>query len=219
MLDKKSTLILTLLLGFIVSLLPANVKAHPVAFKGSTSIMGWSSAKSTEFVLGHSFTSYASFGVRALRLETRDDERTYYIPQFGFLLKRWNELESQANVYFVIGHGGEIKNRSFKDTSSLKFETDWESRKYYISFAQSALIDHKHSNRNIYHSKLRAGFAPYLAEFNELNSWFILEANHMNKGMSDFEITPLIRLFYKNILIESGSSFKGDLQFNFMVHY
>jgi hypothetical protein len=66
---------------------------------------------------------------------------------------------------------------------------------------------------------LRAGFAPYLAEFNELNAWFILEANHMNKGMSDVEITPLIRLFYKNILIESGSSFKGDVQFNFMVHY
>ena len=212
----KKCIILSIIASGLISM---NALAHPVSFKGSTSFMGWSSAKSTEFVLGHSFTSYASFGVRALRLETRDDERTYYIPQVGFLLKRWNELASQANVYLVIGHGGEIKNRSFKDTSSLKFETDWESRKYYISFAQSALIDHKNDQRSIHHSKLRAGFAPYLAEFNELNSWLILEANHMNKADRDLEITPLIRLFYKNVLIETGSSFQGDLQFNFMVHY
>ena len=214
MLDKKISL-----LTMLFSLMAFNLEAHPVAFKGSTSIMGWSSSQSTEFILAHSFSSYASFGVRAMRLKTIEEERTYYIPQFGFLLKRWNELDSQANLYLVIGHGGEVKKRSFKDVTQLKVETDWESRKFYISFAQSALIDHKKTSRTIHHSKLRAGFAPYLAEFNELNSWFILEANHMNKAQRDIELTPLIRLFYKNVLIEAGSSFQGDVQFNFMVHY
>ena len=209
----------TILLLMLFGVLFYKAEAHPVAFKGSTSLMGWSSAKSTEFVLGHSFSSSASFSIKALRLTTREEERTYYIPQLGFLLKRWNELNSQANLYLIIGHGGEIKNKSLKDTSSLKVEADWESRELYISFSQSALIDHKRSYRNIYHSKLRAGFAPYLAEFNELNAWFILEANHMNKANMDLDIIPLVRLFYKNILIETGSSIKGDLQFNFMAHY
>ena len=202
-----------------LSILFTQAQAHPVAFAGSYSIMTWNSKDMSDWMLTHSFTSKYSLSARYLRLQTVDGERTFYMPQLNFLLKRWNELDSQANIYLTLGHGGEKINSSFKDTSTLALETDWESRKYYVSFKQDAFISHKNSGKNIYQTKLRAGFAPYLAEFNELNSWFILEASRSNKDEKDFKLVPIIRFFYHNVLTEFGVSSRGDSQFNLMVHF
>lgn len=202
-----------------LSILGTKAEAHPVAFAGSYSIMTWNSKEMSDWMFTHSFTSNYSLTARYLRLDTPDGERTFYIPQFNYLLKRWNELDSQANIYLSAGHGGEKVNSSFKNTSSAAIEADWESRKYYVSFREDAIFSHENSDRNIYQTKVRAGFAPYLAEFNEINTWFILQADTSNKMDKDFKLTPFIRLFYHNVLTEFGVSSKGDAQFNFMVHF
>ena len=215
----KFLTLMSLIFAFL-SLNPSTSEAHPVAFAGSYSLMGWNSKEMSDWMFTHSFTSNYSLSARKLRLETRDGERLFYLPQLNFLLKRWNELDSQANVYLSLGHGGEKVNRSFKDTSLLGLETDWESRKYYISFKEEVAISHRNNDLNIYQTKLRAGFAPYLAEFNELNSWFILQLEHSNKASENgIKVTPLIRTFYSNVLMEFGASQKGEAQFNFMVHF
>ncbi|AUN97279.1 hypothetical protein DOM21_15260 [Bacteriovorax stolpii] len=193
--------------------------AHPVAYAGSTSIMTWNSKEMSDWMLTHSYTSKFSLAARYLRMDTRDGERTFYMPQVNYLLKRWNELDSQANIYLSLGHGGEKVNSSFKNTTGAALEADWESRKYYVSFREDVLLSHKDSKRNIYQTKVRAGFAPYLAEFNEMNAWFILQADKSNKMTDEYKLTPFIRLFYHNILLEFGSTMKGDSQFNFMVHF
>ena len=202
-----------------LSILSSKAQAHPVAFAGSYSIMTWNSKEMSDWMLTYSFTSKYSLTARYLRLQTNEGERTFYMPQLSFLLKRWNELNSQANVYLTVGHGGEKINSSLKNTSAIAFETDWESRKYYVSFREDALVSHKNSDKNIYQSKLRAGFAPYLAEFDQLNAWFILQAEASNIMDRDFKLTPFIRFFYQNVLTEFGVSSKGDAQFNLMVHF
>lgn len=202
-----------------LSILGGKAEAHPVAYAESYSLMTWNSKEMNDWMLTYSFTSKYSLTARYLRLDTKEGERTFYIPQFNYLVKRWNELDSQANVYLSAGHGGEKVNTSFKSASSAALEADWESRKYYISFREDATISHQNSDRNIYQTKVRAGFAPYLAEFNEINAWFILQADTSNKMKEDFKLTPVIRLFYHNILTEFGVSSKGDALFNFMVHF
>lgn len=198
-------------------------KAHPVAYAGSYSLMTWNNADMSEWMLSYSFTSNYSLGGKYVRLETKEGERTFYVPQLTFLLKRWNELASQGNLYLALGHGTEVVERDgskkTQSASVLSLDADWESRKYYVSFKHEATLDHRNSARNIYATKLRAGFAPYLAEFDELNGWFILQVDSSNKSKKDYMLTPLIRLFYKNILLEFGSSMKGDSQLNFMVHF
>ena len=194
-------------------------QAHPVAFAGSYSLMTWNSKEMSDWMFVHSFTSRYAMAARYLRIETKDGERTFYMPQLNFLLKRWNELDSQANVYLSIGHGGEKVKTSLKDTSIVAIEADWESRKYYVSFKEEALLSYKKSGQSIYTTKVRAGFAPYLAEFNEINSWFILQAEKTNKAVDNYTLTPFIRLFYHNVLTEFGVSSKGNAQFNFMVHF
>ncbi len=193
--------------------------AHPVAYEGSYSLMAWNSKEMSDWMFTHSFTAKNSLSMRYQRIKTFEGERTFYFPHVNFLLKRWNELESQANVYLSVGHGGEKVNSSFKDTSFLAVEADWESRKYYVSAREEILLAHRNSSQNIYQSRLRAGFAPYLAGFEELNSWFILQFEKSNNSIDEFTVTPLIRLFYKNVLIETGVNQKGDSQFNFMVHF
>ncbi len=197
----------------------SSIYAHPVAYAGSNSIMTWNSQSMSDWMLTHTFESTYSLSARYQRIETIEGERTFYIPHLNFLLKRWNELDSQANVYLSMGHGGEKVNHSLKDTSFLAFETDWESRKYYVSFREEALMTYKKRASNLYMSKVRMGFAPYLAEFNELNSWFILEAIKQNKNKDSFMLTPFVRLFYRNVLVELGVSQKGESQFNFMIHF
>ena len=210
-----------LVIGLYLSAITYSSKseAHPVAFAGSYSIMTWNSKEMSDWMFTHSFTSRYSLSARSLRLKTQDGEREFYLPQLNFLLKRWNELDSQANIYLSLGHGGEKVNKSLKDTSVLGLDVDWESRKYYVSFKEEVVLSHRNNDLNIYQTKFRAGFAPYLAEFNELNSWFILQLDHSNKVEESIKITPLIRLFYQNILLEFGASQKGDSQFNFMVHF
>ena len=205
--------------SLFLSIFVGNAHAHPVAYAGSSSIMTWNSKEMSDWMFTHSFTSKFSLAARYLRMDTRDGERTFYIPQANFLLKRWNELDSQANIYLSLGHGGEKINSSFKNTTGAALEADWESRKYYVSFREDVLLSHKDSKRNIYQTKVRAGFAPYLAEFNEINAWFILQADKSNKMIDEYKLTPFIRIFYHNILMEFGSTMKGDSQFNFMVHF
>lgn len=202
-----------------LSILGSKAEAHPVAFAGSYSIMTWNSKEMSDWMLTHSFTSKTSLAARYLRLQTPEGERTFYMPQVNFLLKRWNELDSQANIYLSVGHGVEKIKSSYKNTSGAAIEADWESRKYYVSFREDVLISHKDSRKNIYQSKARAGFAPYLAEFDELNTWFILQADTSNKMDKDFKLTPFVRFFYHNVLTEFGVSSKGDAQFNLMVHF
>ncbi len=204
---------------FFSFILVTKVEAHPVAFKGSYSIMTWNSKGMSDWMFTHSFTSQFSGTARYLRLETKDGERTFYTPQVSYLLKRWNELDSQANVYLSAGHGVEKFSKKYKSVSTAAIEADWESRKYYISFREDALISHNNSSNNIYQTKFRMGFAPYLAKFDEINAWFILQADNNNKREKEFELTPFIRLFYHNVLTEFGVSSKGDAQFNFMVHF
>lgn len=213
---QPKSFLLTLLLGLSISF-PA--WSHPVAYKGSYSIMTWNNPEMTDWMFTHSFTSQHSVSLHYLRNHTKDGEREFFLPAVNFLAKRWNELNSQANLYLTVGHGGEKVGTSFKDTSILALETDWESREYYVSFKQEALLANRDSSKNIYTSRLRGGFAPYIASFEEINSWFILQLEKSNKSMTEYTLTPLIRMFYKNVLIETGVSHKGEAQFNFMVHF
>ena len=206
--------------GVFLSLFRSPIaEAHPVAFAGSYSIMTWNSKDMSDWMFTHSFTANWSLSARYSRVGTKEGERTFYLPQVNYLLKRWNELDSQANIYLSAGHGGEKINSSYENITALAMEADWESRKYYVSFKEEVLMAHKNSDKNIYQTKLRAGFAPYQAQFDEINSWFILQADKSSKSEAEFKLTPFIRFFYRNVLTEFGVSSKGDAQFNFMVHF
>ena len=68
---------------------------------------------------------------------------------------------------------------------------------------------------------VRVGMAPYVAAFEDLHSWLILEWVRQDFG-DEFlleDTTPLFEIFYRNVLFEIGQSFNGFTKFNYIVHF
>ena len=66
------------------------------------------------------------------------------------------------------------------------------------------------------HTKLRLGFAPFLADYSDLNVWFVTQFTKHNDETT--ETTQYMRFYMKNVLWEVGADFNGGFSFNFMIH-
>jgi len=200
-------------------LLSSFAQAHPVSYKDAIGLMSYNNPEMNEILLTYSLTPY--FAVAGTYL--RDSKSEFYIPRVNFLLKRWNNEDSQGNVYLSGGAGYEKFASKNYGVNLVEFVADWESRKYYIYF------DHLYLNRNndqnsllperdYNHSKLRVGTAPFLADYADLNVWLILQGEkHLSE--SNIEMTQFLRFYMKNTLWEVGARFDGGWAFNYMVHF
>jgi hypothetical protein len=192
------------------------VQAHPVSYQGATSLMSYNKPDENELLLTYSFKSYLAAGLYYFK----EGNVNYSLPRINYLAKRWNNEDSQGNIYLSGGYGAE---RSYDETKGVGFasvDVDWESRKYYTAAAYSRFFrDNSGAQpRPDYEMiKLRAGIAPYLAEYGDINAWFILQAEKQND--SSTQLTQFIRLFYRNVLVELGAGFNGEWAFNYMVHF
>lgn len=208
---RKTLMVLGIL--FWTTLSPA----HPVSFQGAWGLMSYNQETERELTLNYSFRS--SFAGAASFYKFNNTVEAY-IPRVNFLLKRWNNDDSQGNIYLSVGYGVE---KSFNESSGLgltEVDADWESRKYYFA-AQYAQFFRNSSDLvprdDFRRSKGRIGFAPYLAEYTDLNTWFILQVE--KKEDLDPEMTQFVRLFYRNVLLELGAPLNGGWAFNFMSHF
>lgn len=191
--------------------------AHPVSYKDAIGIMSYNNSKMNEILLTYSLNP--KFAVAATYL--RDSESEFYIPRINFLLKRWNNDDSQGNIYFSAGNGYEKFNSNNYNVRLGELIADWENRKYYTYFEhlylnrdndQNTLIP----NKNYNHSKARLGFAPFLADYSDLNVWYIFQVEKHNT--ESVQSTQFLRFFMKNVLWEIGAGFDGSMTFNFMIH-
>jgi len=65
----------------------------------------------------------------------------------------------------------------------------------------------------------RVGFAPYLANYDDVNTWFMLQVdNHPAKNQT-LVITPLVRFFYKTTLVEAGYSSNHHVMANWILQF
>jgi hypothetical protein len=91
-------------------------------------------------------------------------------------------------------------------------EADWETRVLYSSF--------KHYQfQNVAMTQARLGFSPRTAPFEDLQTWFMVQAMVIRDIRDEVLVTPMLRFFYHNVLWELGSSTRGDWMLNLMVHY
>lgn len=134
--------------------------------------------------------------------------------QYTKVLGRWNQDDSQGNLYFTAGGGGaEIKDR-FRSGAMAGIEADWENRRFYTFYKNSLTkIDGQITE---FREQARLGIAPYLGGYDDLNTWFIFQLDHTPQERKNFVATPLIRFFYDTYLIEFGISTNKTALFNFM---
>ncbi len=209
----KSKEFLPLAFLALVCLGAGRAQAHPVAYKGATEFMTELDGRSSRHMITHSPTPYLGLGPA---LEIFDNEHSAISGQIGWLAKRWNMPRSQGNLY-LIGNLGQLKTASsgWETLGSLGVQADWEDRNYYLLGESTFIRSSGDFKKDRW--KVRAGFAPYLGEFRELNTWFIFELNGEYNAATRPRATPFLRFYYRNVLWEIGSSLQGDFLFNFML--
>lgn len=207
----KYIIYLTVMLNAAVTL------AHPVSFKDATAVMTWNQSFMTDNWITYSFHPRMAVAARTMRLEMPEGRMDYYAPQFDFLVKRWNETNSQANIYIYGSYGVANFLNQTDRAFQLGMEVDAESRKHYISVQYDKMWTPIGPDMDII--KARVGIAPYEAEFNEVASWFMIQYQRHPLLLKENVVTPLVRIFYKSFLFEGGVSTDGDWMTNFMFHF
>ena len=187
---------------FFFLLFPTLVFAHPVTFKGGSEIAVQTNPNMQKYNYTYSFSKDMALGYSYFKAH-----KEYNLLEANYLVKRFNELGSQSNIYTGLQSGLDIDNQ-FKMGAMV--EADWESRVYYISGKYNYL------DQNM--TKFRLGYAPYLASYDGFHTWLMVE--HIYMSQENFnDVSPLVRLFYDQYLLEVGYSFKGNVLVNFMVHF
>ena len=191
--------------------------SHPVPYQGAVGVMTWNQPLLSDDWITYSFRHDVAIAARHMRVDMPDGRMHFYAPQLDYLVKRWNMPDAQANIYVYGAYGATTFLNRTRAAGLAGLEADAESRKFYVSAKYEKMWSSLGSN--FYHSSFRVGAAPYEAEFNEIASWFMLQYDYHPQLSKKFEVTPLVRLFYRSVLLEVGVSTRADWMLNFMFHF
>ncbi len=191
------------------------VQARPVSYPGGITGMTMNNGSMNSLHLHYSPTAKYSLGYKLERW--RDGGYTINALQMNNLLKRWNEPESQANLYLKSGIGAVHKDGETDPAVFTGLATDWENRRFFVfyenRYTEAGDID------DFYMQTARAGVAPYIGEYGDLHTWLMLQVDHQPEAKDKVTVTPLIRFFKGVHLLEAGMNNQGELLFNYVIRY
>lgn len=195
--------------------------ARPVSYKDSWTFITNNDDDSDSLYIHYSPEADYSVGVKSEYF--RDRKYVVNIGQLNLLVKRWNMQGSQANVYIKSGVGGAVSADSSKNVRGAPalmaaFASDWETRRYYLSYEAQIMyageIDFRFSQKG------RAGIAPYIGEYGDIHTWIMAEVRYEPTRKNDkFMVTPLLRFFKDSVLVEIGADYKGSVMFNCAMYF
>ncbi len=168
------------------------------------------------FELYQSYSARTAWGFHAMRFEDDQDE-IFAAIQHNWLLKRWNLPSAQANIYTGIGAGAAWQEEGDTGPAGIGFfRADYETRRVYAA-CDAKLAASPEVSRSIFSAE--AGIAPYKAEFDQINTWFIFQAGHVTAMDDTFELIPKVRFFKGPYFLELGSTLRGRPVASFMIHF
>lgn len=187
-----------------------SAQARPVSYAGGWMAMTMNDGMENSNLLSYSPTARDAIGVRSDYL--RDDDAWMHAINYNRLLKRWNEADSQANIYMLSGAGVATRGDTRGAVGWLGMEADWESRRYYVGYENrvigSGVVEESFMQR------ARVGVAPYIANYDGWHPWLMLQVDHRPGNDNELVVTPLLRVFNSEVLGEAGISSAGDVLFN-----
>lgn len=207
-----------LILIALAVLCPTSAAANPVSFRDGWGIMPAFSRDWADLDLNYSLTRSDALGASYYYRAGSDSTANFGIVRYNRLLRRWNEIDSQANVYVSAGLGGRHDSRDDDAVAGLfAFEADYETRRFYSVLGFEGLQSPSDVDFNRLRGRL--GFSPYKAPIDALQTWIVAQLDYMPEMEDEVSVTPLLRLFYNNLALEVGASVKGDLFLAGMAHF
>lgn len=191
--------------------------ARPISYSGGYTLMQSNNPFSNSIHAHYSPKYNYSLGYRGEYF--RHQNVAFNGLQLNNLLKRWNLPSAQGNIYLKSAIGDIHKSSNNALAGFIGLATDFETRKYLISYNNR----YYKSDKNIFsqfQQSARLGFAPYVVNYDNIHSWIILEITHNpTSNIDQIVTTPLIRAFKGLHLAEFGVSFNKRLTFNYIMRF
>ena len=195
---------------FALIILLSSLSAHPVIFKNGKVFWITQNPSFNDIRLGVSKTNSWLIGGRLL--EDRKYKETFALVNNNYLAKRWNNRNSQANLYLLSSVGLNIRNS--KSMGTIGIHGDWEDRRFMVM----QMIEHFSHNSALV-SNTRLAYSPYKVDYSKTSTWLIAHYRiEYNDNQYSYMFFPVMRLFKKNYLFEIG--YNGNDSFlSFMTHF
>ena len=186
------------------------ISAHPVIFKNGKVFWLTQHPNFNDIRFGVSKSSNRLIGGRFI--EDRKSNETFALINNNFLAKRWNNRNSQANLYLLSSVGLNTKNS--KSMGTVGLHMDWEDRRFMV---MEMLEYYSHSSALV--SNTRLADSPYIADYSKTSTWLIAHYRiEYSNDKYSYMFFPVLRLFKKNYLFEIGFN-RGNSILSFMTHF
>jgi len=166
--------------------------------------------------LDYTFTPSAAFGFY-VKQEENGRDILMLTPEFNTLLKRWNLPDGQGNIFNMSGAGAAYFHGNTQPCLWTAFLADYESRRWFFSYEPRFVWDG--NIEKSFWQRARVGIAPYLANYDQLNTWIMFQVDHHPAKHDHFVATPLIRFFYKTHLFEVGYQSDHHVMINWQIQF
>lgn len=213
-------LLILALSGIIACGIVAEANARPVSYPEGWTIMQMNDEDANGLHIHYSPTAKYSIGYKAEYW--RDMKWQFHGVQLNHLVKRWNQPDSQANLYLKNGVGLAYSDfEAFDQESSLAGFTgvavDWENRRFFTSYENR--LYYAGDLDQFFMQKARIGVAPYIGEYGDIHTWLMLQVDHNPKKHDEVTFTPMLRFFKSEYLAELGLSNQGHAMFNWIIRF
>jgi hypothetical protein len=200
----------------LASAFAGGAQAKPLSYVGGTMLMQENDETGHTLNLDYTFNPHFALGLYS-KYEIGGDEFWMAGPQLNTLLKRWNLPHGQGNIFAMTGGGLARQGSRNEPAAWLTLLADYETRRVFFSYEPRVM--YAGNIEKSFWQRAYAGFAPYLAEYEDLNTWLLIRVDHHPAKPDAFVVTPVIRFFYKTIWLEAGYSSNNHIMVNWTVQF
>lgn len=202
-------------------LLSGVAEARPVSYPDAWTVMLRNDVNQNSAHIHYTLDTQHSVGLR-LRYD-REDDFVFTGAQLNRLIKRWNKVDSQANLYGRIAIGqvsdnlDDVEMRLKRESDEGLFfgvSGDWETRRYFVSAAAEHWDNGRFGEFSEFHGRL--GIAPYVANTGALHTWIMVEGHHRPESRNKVGASALLRFFKGPSLLEVGVDDTGAPLLNYI---
>jgi hypothetical protein len=200
----------------VLLILPAIAEAKPISYVGGTMAMQENDETGNTLSLDYTFDPHFAAGLYA-KQENGGKEFKTIGPQLNTLIKRWNMPDGQGNIFNMTGAGVSRYHGDNEFSAWTGFLADYETRRVFTSY-ELRLMYAGNIEKSAW-QRARVGVAPYLANYDDLNTWVMVQVDHHPAKDDTLVVTPLVRFFYHTTLVEAGYSSNHDVMFNWVLQF
>ena len=200
----------------LTSLVALPGHAKPLSYVGGTMVMQENDETGNTLTADYTFNPHFALGLYAKR-DIGGKEFYTIGPQLNTLFKRWNLPEGQGNIFGTTGAGVARQGSNSQPAAWVSLLADYETRRVFLSYEPR--LTYSGDIETAFSQRAQVGFAPYLADYEHLNTWFVLRFDHRPAKEGQFVVTPMIRFFYKTIWLEAGYSSNNHLMLNWVKQF